>query len=91
VRPIWSLRQVWGIPQLELGDRVQFVDTRSQGSGGPVEALVIGITWGDGGAGFVQTLRLLEIGDLAEYDDYFIIGVSSLGGDAGDNHGRLWY
>jgi hypothetical protein len=91
VRPIWSLRQVWGIPQLELGDRVQFVDTRSQGSGGPVEALVIGLSWGDGGAGYIQTLRLLEIGDLAEYDDYFIIGVSSLGGSAGNNHGRLWY
>lgn len=92
VRPIWTLRQVWGIPQLELGDLVRFVDTRTQGSQAPVEALVVGITWGDeGGGGYIQTLRLMELGDLSEYDDYFIIGTSELGDGPGADRGRLWY
>lgn len=91
VRPVWTLRKVWGIPQLEIGDSVRFVDTRTQGSQTPVEAVVIGISWGDESGGYIQTLRLMEMGDLAEYDDYFIIGSSKLGNGPATDRGRVWY
>ena len=60
VRPVWTLRNVPGVPQLELGDRVGFVDTRKTGSGDALEGMVIGITWDAGlEAGFVQAVRVM--------------------------------
>jgi hypothetical protein len=38
----------------------------------------------------MQTLRLLDVADLAEYDQYFIIGTTALGGPDG-SYGRVWY
>lgn len=96
VRPVWTLRNVPGGPQLELGDRVGFVDTRKTGSGEALEGLVIGITWDAGlEAGFVQAVRVMDVTDLAEYDNYFIIGTSELGIPANPlapgNRARCWY
>lgn len=97
VRTIWTLQKVWGVPQLELGDRVTFYDTRSLGNGEAVEGLVIGISWGkEKGSGYIQTLKLMDVTDLADYDNYFIIGTNTLGGPflEGDpelNYGRAWY
>lgn len=85
VRPIWTLRQVWGIPQLELGDTVRFIDTRSRGTRTPKEGVVIGIAW-DEQPGFLQRIAVMETDDLSEYDDYFIIGATALGAE-----GRAWY
>lgn len=91
VRAIWTLSDAPGVPQLELGDRVVFYDTRSLGTGQAVQGLVIGISWEGGASGYMQQIRLMDVSDLAEYDNYFIIGTSVLGGQAGDGHGRLWY
>lgn len=96
VRPVWTLRNAPGVPQLELGDRIGFVDTRKTGSGAAIEGLVIGIAWDAGSdAGFVQTLKAMDMTDLAEHDNYFVIGASELGIPANPlapgDRARCWY
>ncbi|HNU04157.1 MAG TPA: hypothetical protein PKL67_08380 [Anaerolineae bacterium] len=87
VRPVWTLRGAPGVPQLELGDRIAFVDSRKTGNGAALNGLVIGLSWEAGAAaGYVQTLRVMDLTDMAEYDNYFVIGASTLGANR-----RCWY
>lgn len=79
VRPIYTLKNVPGVPQLELGDTVTFADRWSLGAGGSVQAVVVEIAW-EAYGGFYQNLRLMDVTDLAEYTNYFVIGTSKLGG-----------
>ncbi|MCD6289643.1 MAG: hypothetical protein J7M34_04000 [Anaerolineae bacterium] len=81
--PEWELRGVAGVPQLELGDRVSFVD--SQAISGVREGFVIGIRWTYDGY-FSQDLVILDAENLFPYTDYFVIGQTALGA-----HGRAWY
>lgn len=79
VRPVWTLRDVPGVPQLELGDRVTFYDTRALGTGNSIEGIVLNIQWRGGLEGFWQQITLMDVTDLSPYDDYFTIGVDTLG------------
>jgi len=81
--PVWELRGVRGVPQLELGDRVSFVD--SQAITGTREGYVIGIRWTYDGY-FSQDLMILDAENLFPYTDYFVIGQTALGAN-----GRAWY
>lgn len=82
VRPVYKLSDVLGIPQLELGDCIEFQDVHAQGAGNTKLGVVIGLTWqGRSDEGFMQTISLLDTSSLSQYgEDYFIIGVSMLGG-----------
>lgn len=88
VRPVYKLRGVLGIPQLELGDCLAFRDVYAQGSGNVKQGVTIGITWeGSSDAGFMQELMLMDTSSLSQYGaDYFIIGTSALG-----NSKRAYY
>ena len=87
VRPTWRLRGVPGVPQLEPGDRVSFVDRRTLGSGATREGFLTGISWqGSAGTGFKQELEIMDAEGLYEYTDWFYVGVTALG-----EHGRAWY
>ena len=87
LRTVNTLRSVSGIPQLEMGDRIEHQDHRSQGVGGQRQAFTIGIDWtATPDAGYWQDLTVLDVDGLWEYDDYFIIGVTALG-----HHGRCWF
>lgn len=82
VRPVYKLSNVLGIPQLELGDCVEFQDVRAQGAGNVKQGVVVGLTWdGSTDVGFTQAISLMDTSSLSQYgDDYFIIGTSTLGG-----------
>lgn len=86
VRPVWVLRDVPGVPQLELGDLTTFQDTRALGTGESIDGLVIGIQWRAGLEGFWQAVTLMDVTDLSEYDSYFVIGTDTLGANA-----RIYY
>lgn len=79
IRPLWQLMDVAGIPQLELGDRVGFKNSKLLGTTTGV-GIVTGIQW-DGGptAGFTQQVGVLDMTDFTEYSRYFIIGRDTLG------------
>jgi hypothetical protein len=83
LNPVYTLRGVPGIPQMALGDRVQFEDSHAMT--GTREGFVIGIRWTCEG-GYSQDIALVDATELFPYSNYFIIGVTALG-----NHGRCWY
>jgi hypothetical protein len=85
IRPVWALRGVPGVPQLELGDRVTFHDKWAI-TGDVRDGITTGIDWQGTEDGFQQTLNIMDLADLSQYTDYFIIGVTALG-----VHGRCWY
>ena len=83
--PLWTLRDVPGVPQLELGDRVQC--QTSDAIGADVEGFVIEMTWeASASRGFMQSLTLLDAANLFPYTDYYVIGTTPLGA-----YGRVWY
>ncbi len=83
LQPIWELRGVPGVPQLEPGDRVAFSDP--QAISGTRQGFVIAIRWQFDGA-FVQDLQILDAENLFPYTNYFVIGQTALGAN-----GRAWY
>lgn len=81
----WVLRDAPGVPQLELGDHVSFVD--SERITGTLDGYVTGITWRfSSTVGFKQDVALVESTGLFPRDDYFIVGVTALGAA-----GASWY
>ncbi|GAB4570010.1 MAG: hypothetical protein Kow0047_23410 [Anaerolineae bacterium] len=80
---IWRLRGVPGIPDLDLGDRINFEDERS--AGGVRSGFVIGYTFRYGSGGFVMDIDVVDGESLYRYEDYFIIGQTAFGS------GRAWY
>lgn len=90
IRPIFTLSNVPGVPQIELGDPVTFRDRWSLGAGQSVLGVVTEITWESSDGGFTQSLKLMDVTDLAEYDNYFVIGASKIGG-TGAGYGRAYY
>jgi len=82
IHPTWRINDVLGIPHLELGDKVRFIDMRAQGTGNTIDAIVISISWEcSTERGFVQRLKVFDITSMMAYDyaDYFIIGEDILG------------
>ena len=80
IHPRWTLSGMPGVPQLELSDRVTFVDLLAQGAANARTCVVLGIRseWSLS-SGFQQTVNLWDVTSLLAYDNYFIIGVSALG------------
>jgi hypothetical protein len=87
--PIWVLRDVWGIPHLELYDLVGFYDNRSVGA--EREGIVVGIEHrfavGENGPVYAQNLDVLDSVFLRRQPDEnpFVVGVTALG------QGVCWY
>lgn len=84
-RPVYNVDGVMAVPQLELGDRVTLRNLRAFGGDrnttNDVDGLVLGIRWqGSAQDGFVQSLSIMDLSALALYNNYFIIGVDTLGG-----------
>ena len=80
IRPVWRLRGVPGVPQLELGDKVRFVDRRTLGTGVTREGYVTALRWQSDAGGLWQELALLDATGMYQYgSDYFIIGTDQLG------------
>lgn len=80
----WTLRDVPGVPQLQLGDRVTFSDARIVGS--TREGFVTGIDWTfDDAAGYYQTITILDAAGLWPSATYYAIGSTALGS------GSAWY
>lgn len=89
IHPIWRINDVLGIPHLELGDKIHFVDARAQGNGNGIDAIVIGISWESSAErGFVQRITAFDIDSMMAYDygEYFIIGEDTLG-----EYKRIYY
>lgn len=87
IRPTWTLRNVPGVPQLEPGDRVSFVDRRTLGAAVTREGYIVGIQWeGSGAVGFKQDITVMDSAGMYDYSDWYIIGTTPLG-----NVGRCWY
>lgn len=92
IRPVWSIQNAPGVPQLELGDRIGVSDGRTLTS--EREGFVTGIqsTWttpqGDGAAQtpvFSQNIDVLDAAGLWPAATYFVIGATALGS------GVAWY
>lgn len=81
------LSNVPGVPHLELGDFVNYVNTDLfEDNDSTIHGFVIGISEESGEQGYWQSIDLLDPKGLYEFDDFYIIGTTALG-----EHGRLWY
>ena len=85
--PQWQFSGVPGVPQLELGDRVQFSapDVMNTNRGG----FVTEIAWswaGDARSSFTQQITILDAEGLFAFSDYYVIGTTPLG-----EVGRAWH
>lgn len=86
LRSTWTLTGVEGVPHLEMGDRITWQD-RHEVTGESVTGFLIGVrlAWNPS-AGFLQELTAVESANWFEYSDWYVIGVTALGG-----HGRMWF
>ena len=83
--PVWTLplRPGASLPHLELGDRVTFSDSLNVSAAR--DGFITGILWRFDGAGYNQTLTLLDAEDLYSGGPYFVIGATALGS------GEAWH
>jgi hypothetical protein len=84
LRPLYTLREAPGLPQLELGDRVTAEDRWTWT--GALTGYVTGISGRSSASGFTQNVQLLDGTDFAPAANIFFIGVSALGA-----HAVGWY
>lgn len=85
VIPVWALQLKPGasLPHLELGDRVTFSDGLTVSTAR--DGFITGIRWRFDGAGYNQTLTILDGEDLYSGGPYFVIGSTALGS------GEAWH
>jgi len=85
VHSIYVLRGCSGIPQLELTDIVTISAPRLASA--DLTGAVVGIDWiWSTSAGFQQDISVLDLTDMLAYDNYFRVGVDTLGA-----HARAYY
>lgn len=85
MRPTWKLKDVFGVPHLELGDRVTIQESWQLGAVSRT-GIVVGISWTGDLSGYKQEIAVWDDTDLTAYSDYFVIGQSALG-----EHARAYY
>jgi len=89
---VTALRDLPGVPQLELGDRLRWStfgirDDMAAPAERDREGFLVGLAWRYGAeTGFRQDLTLLDTATLYPYNNYFVIGQTALG-----TAGRAWY
>lgn len=94
LQPIFTVRSVPGVPQLELGDKITFSDSRAVSAArtGYILSIAQRFTMprGDGDADaqepvFAQDMEVLDDANLFPAGTYFVIGTTALGS------GVAWY
>jgi len=84
---VHELREVPGIPHLELSDFVNYKNTRLfSDNNGTINGFVIGIEDTIDKSGHRQTVHIMESAAFYDLEDLYIVGVSKTGGPS-----RMWY
>jgi hypothetical protein len=91
----WRLRNVPGDPFRRLGDRVTVANNQVMSA--PRDGFLTAINWRLSNRGFTQDLELLDAGSVSDgtglfgSDDFFVLGLKTLGSGSLEPNGQLFY